>query len=158
MTAMSIKRTGAILLGCAALTACGGAEPAPEPVEQIVVSKPGAEKAFSPALTDGRTLDTVAAGEAAFAACTACHVAKAGAASMAGPNLHGVFGRKAGALGDFQYSEALAGSNIVWNQTELDAYIADPAGNVAGTIMVAGAVGDSETRAAIIAYLQSLSS
>lgn len=136
------------------LTACGGS-PEQEVVEQIVVRGPG-EAAPVSADAAATATDLVAAGEAAFALCTGCHVAEAGEASRAGPNLYGVVGREAGALDDFAYSDALAGSGIIWDADQLDAYIANPTGAVSGTIMSAGAVEDSDQRAAIIAYLESL--
>lgn len=149
----NVAAVAAVLLA-PAVTACGG--PAEEPVvEQIVVREPGEPVPVS-AGAQGSP-DLVAAGEAAFAMCSACHVAQQGARSAAGPNLHGVVGRQAGILEDFAYSEALAASGIAWDQQELDRFLADPAGAVPGTIMVAGAVDDEKRRAAIIAYLSSLS-
>jgi len=145
------------------LAACGGSQEPAEVVEQIKVRDPGDPvKAVAPAADTGDTAgeaagDLVAAGEAAFAVCSGCHVAEKGAASMAGPNLHGVFGRKAGALDDFAYSEALAGSGITWDIASLDRFLASPTGYVEGTSMAAGAVTDADQRAAIVAYLRSLS-
>ncbi|MFL0355826.1 c-type cytochrome [Erythrobacter sp. GH1-10] len=133
-----------------ALAACGS-DPAPEPVEQIVVREPGAAPA--PVEAAG---DIVAAGRKAFAMCTGCHVAKAGEPSAAGPNLYGVVGRAAGSLDDFAYSEELAGSGITWDAASLDRYLADPQAAVPGTSMSAGAVPDDDRRAAIIAYLETL--
>ena len=138
-----------------ALAACGD-DPAPDPVEQIVVSEPG--KGAGPASNPtAEGTDLVAAGQAAFAACSGCHVAEQGAESMAGPNLYGVVGRKAASLEDFAYSDALKASGITWTDAEIDAFIANPSGKVPGTSMAAGAVSDAETRAAIVAYLGSLS-
>ncbi|MBV7266364.1 c-type cytochrome [Erythrobacter ani] len=142
------------LLLTPAVAACGGSEEQPV-VEQIVVREPG-----DPLLACGGTdaaPDLLAAGRSAFAMCSSCHVAEAGEPSSAGPNLHGVVGRRAGALSDFVYSEALSTSQITWDQTQLDRFLADPSGTVPGTIMVAGAVDDPDRRAAIIAYLANLS-
>ena len=137
------------------LTACGSSE---QPVvEQIVVREPG-QVASSPAAASERgPVDLVAAGEAAFAVCSGCHVAEAGEPSGAGPNLHGVVGRQAAALDDFAYSDALAGSDITWDIAELDRFLANPSGYAPGTTMVAGSVSNGEQRAAIVAYLGSLS-
>lgn len=142
----AIVTASALALG---VTACAS-DPAPDPVEQIVVREPGEA---------GKVIAAKAplSGEAAFAACSGCHVAEKGEASMAGPNLYGVVGRKAAALEDFAYSDALAGSGIIWTEAELDAFLADPSAKVPGTSMAAGAVSDAETRAAIVAYLRSLS-
>ncbi|MBD2841078.1 c-type cytochrome [Erythrobacter rubeus] len=135
------------------VSACGGSEEQAV-VEQIVVREPGDPAPIPSVPADAP--DLVAAGKSAFAMCSACHVAEAGEPSLAGPNLHGVVGRQAGVLGDFAYSEALATSQITWDEAQLDRFLADPAGTLPGTIMVAGAVGDAERRAAIIAYLTSL--
>lgn len=131
------------------VAACGSAE-TPEVVEQIVVREPG-QAGAAPAQAE--TLDLVALGEDAFQMCTGCHVNEAGARSTAGPNLHGVVGRVAGGVEGYPYSEALAASQIIWDEASLDAYLTDPGGYMPGTDMLAGAVPDDETRAAIIAYL-----
>ena len=99
----------------------------------------------------------VALGEEAFQMCTGCHNADPGGPSMAGPNLHGVFGRKAGANPDFLYSDALVASGITWDYASLDRFLSNPAAYVEGTSMVAGAVRNGEQRAAIVAYLASTS-
>lgn len=137
------------------LSACGGSAEQTV-VEQIVVRDRGEATPVAAPAGDAPA-DLIAAGEAAFAMCTGCHVAESGEASMAGPNLYGVVGRPAGSLDDFAYSEALAGSGITWDAAQLDRYIADPTAAVSGTIMSVGAVQDDERRAAIIAYLESLS-
>lgn len=150
----------AALLPALALVACSS-EPAPGPVEQIVVREPGAPPVQQPtaeSATDaGDEAALIAAGKSAYAMCSGCHVIDADAASTAGPNLHAVAGRAAAARDDFAYSDALKAANITWSDSELDAYLSDPAGKVSGTTMVAGAVQDAEKRAAIIAYLKSLS-
>ena len=68
-----------------------------------------------------------------------------------------MIGRQAGSLEGFAYSDALAASDIVWDAQTLDRFLADPAASVPGTYMAVGAVPDDERRAAIIAYLESLS-
>lgn len=157
MTKSILCRFALITLSSAALAACGS-QSASDPVEQIVVSEPGEEKGYASAASDDGegAGDNIAAGQAAFAICTGCHVAEKGAASTAGPNLYGIIGRKAGSVQDFAYSEALAGANLVWDEAQLNAYIANPSGAVPGTSMVAGAVEDADARAAIIAYLAAI--
>jgi cytochrome c len=70
-----------------------------------------------------------------------------------GPNLHGLFGRKAGSVPGFNYSPALKASKIVWNAQTLDQFLAAPAQKVPGTRMPMK-VTDPAKRAALIAYLK----
>lgn len=147
-----MHRSALLVLAVLTLAACGSK--AEDPVEQIVVRKPGEAAGAAPA--PAAAGDLLAKGKAAFAACSSCHVAAPGAASGIGPNLHGVVGRKAGTLAGFAYSEAMAKSGITWTEAELNAFLANPQGKVPGTAMAAGQVADAERRAAVVAYLASL--
>lgn len=137
------------------LAACG-ADPAPGPVEQIIVREPGAAPAaVAGTAVAGEPVSTlVAEGKAAFANCSACHTAEKGGANGAGPNLFGIIGKPAGQVAGFAYSDALKASGIIWTTAELDGYIADPAAKIPGTTMVAGAIADPAKRQAVIAYLE----
>jgi cytochrome c len=86
--------------------------------------------------------------------CALCHSNVAGKVSPLAPNLVGVVGRKAGTT-TFNYSTAMAASNIVWTRPNLDKYLAAPAKMVAGTKMGV-AVADAKQRAALIDYLATL--
>ncbi len=137
------------------VTACGSSEQ-PEVVEQIVVRDRG--EAAPAVEADAGATDLIAMGEDAFQMCTGCHVVESGARSTAGPNLFGVVGRTIGGLEGYSYSDALAGSELTWDEANLDQFLTDPAGYLPGTDMLAGAVRDDEERAAIIAYLANQSS
>lgn len=71
------------------------------------------------------------AGKVVSAQCKACHIFEADKPSRpTGPNLHDVFGRKAGSRTDFpKYSEGMQGANakgLVWTDDQINEYVADP--------------------------------
>jgi cytochrome c len=86
--------------------------------------------------------------------CRACHTLEKGGAQTAGPNLHGVFGRKAGTAEGFQFSEAMIKSGIVWDDTTMAEYNRDPKGKVPGTKMVFNGVKQAGQLADLVAFLK----
>jgi cytochrome c len=90
-----------------------------------------------------------------FERCTACHSATEATRDL-GPNLAGVFGRKAGSREDFRYSRALSRSGIVWDEQSLDAYLKAPEQFVPGNRMAFEGITSDAERAAIIQYLKTL--
>ena len=70
-----------------------------------------------------------------------------------GPRHRGVFGRKAAALPDYDYSPALKASNLVWDEATLDKWLTDPSALVPGTKMIFS-VDDAQDRADVIAFLK----
>lgn len=95
----------------------------------------------------------VVRGELLGLACAACHRFRAGEGTLIGPNLHGVFGRPAGAVAGFEYSPALLQSGLVWTPRSLEAWLEDPAGFVAGTTMPFTGYRSATDRRDLIAYL-----
>jgi cytochrome c len=83
--------------------------------------------------------------------CTACHSIDV---SLAGPSHRGVFGRKAGAVSDFDYSPALKKSAVIWNEKNLDKWLANPEKFIPGQKMGIS-VSDAKQREDLIAYLKS---
>ena len=73
--------------------------------------------------------------------------------TLVGPNLHGMFGRRAAALEGFDYSPGLRASGLVWTPRALEAWLQDPAGFVAGTKMTFTGYRSAEDRRDLIAYL-----
>lgn len=93
-----------------------------------------------------------AAGEKVFNQCKACHTVQAGQ-NRVGPSLHGVVGRKAAAVEGFKYSDAMKNSNLTWDATTLDKYLADPKGFIPGNKMAFAGLKKPEDRANVVAYL-----
>jgi len=86
--------------------------------------------------------------------CTGCHALDA---DHEGPRLKGVVGRMAGTVKTFQYSTPLQKAGFTWDEARLDKWLTDTESVVPDNDM-SFRVPKSEERAAIIAYLKSLSS
>jgi cytochrome c len=85
--------------------------------------------------------------------CSGCHALDA---DHEGPRLRGVFGRPAGKVTTFKYSEALQKAKVTWDEAELDKWLTDTESIVPDNDM-GFRVPKQEERAAIISYLKSLS-
>jgi cytochrome c len=72
-----------------------------------------------------------------------------------GPRLHDVFGRRAGSVAGFPYSQALRNSGMIWNEKNLDLWLANPEELVKGNDMEFR-VADAGERARLIGYFKSL--
>jgi cytochrome c len=85
--------------------------------------------------------------------CSGCHSLDR---DKEGPRLGGVYGRPAGSVASFNYSDALKSSHITWDANSLDKWLAGPDKVVPDTDM-AFHLENAGERAAIIAYLKELS-
>lgn len=100
----------------------------------------------------------IAAGQAAFARCQACHNAAQGGADGIGPNLFGVVGGPVMHRAGFAYSAAMSAHKAeapTWGYDELDHFITAPGRYVPGTKMSFAGIRDTQTRINLIAYLRS---
>ena len=94
-----------------------------------------------------------AAGQAIFARCRICHNVQAGAPNTVGPNLHGVFGRKAGSLPNFAYSAGMKDSGVVWSDDTLRKYLDNPKDFIPGNKMAFPGIKDENDISNLLAYL-----
>lgn len=94
------------------------------------------------------------AGAAVYARCAGCHAL---AYDRTGPRHCGLFGRRAGAVPGFAYSDALRRSGIVWDARSLDRFLSGPDRMVPGTTMTYAGVPDARERSALIAWLKQAS-
>ena len=82
--------------------------------------------------------------------CTGCHSLDA---NRVGPMHRGVYGRKAGSVRDFDYSDALKRAAVVWDEATLDRWLSGPPDFVPGSKM-GFRVGSPADRADLIAFLR----
>src|SRR3989442_14317740 len=154
--------TAVCLGGLFFLTACGKpsqpsadqpaapSEPASAPAAPLSDADKKAILASLPAAYQTADLED---GQSKFALCKSCHTTAAGGPDTVGPNLHGVFGRKAGTKPGFSYSDGLKATGITWNADHIDHWITDPRKVVPGTKMTHARMTDPKARTDLVAYL-----
>ncbi|WP_372624369.1 hypothetical protein [Falsiroseomonas sp.] len=95
-------------------------------------------------------------GARVWRACAACHALTGGdSGNMAGPHLHGLFGRRMGSLPGYEYSERLARGDIVWTrETVADLFTRGPDVVTPGTKMPIQTLGNEEDLRALLDFLE----
>jgi cytochrome c len=105
----------------------------------------------NPAMTEVGPGADAASGKVLFEKrCTGCHSLER---NKEGPRLAGVYGRKAGSVADFSYSNGLKSSKITWDGAMLDRWLTDPDAVVRDNDM-AFHVSNPRERADIIEFLR----
>jgi cytochrome c len=97
-----------------------------------------------------QTVGDAARGEMLYQTCKLCHSLDK---NEVGPMHRGVVGRAAGAVPNYDYSQPLKASKIVWTESNLDKWLTNPQAFVPGTKMLYQ-VDSPQDRADIIAFLK----
>jgi len=111
--------------------------------------------AVSPAWAQDDKEAAIKAGETVFAQCRACHQVGPTAKNTVGPILNGLFGRVAGTVEGYNYSEANKKSGITWDEKVFAEYIENPRAKIPGTKMAYAGLKDPKRVENLIAYLKS---
>jgi cytochrome c len=151
-----------VVAGTCLLAACGPA-PADHPANPIEPAS--APTAAAAPMTDAEQAAALAAlpapynaadldnGQRKFALCRSCHMITPNGGNLTGPNLHGVFGRRAGSVATFNYSQAVRNAGFTWDAQHLDNWLSNPRTFLPGTKMTFAGIHDPTDRRDLIAYL-----
>ena len=118
-------------------------EPTPDQAKAILATLPAAYQ--------GADIEN---GKHKFVQCAACHTLTQGGPNMIGPNLYGVFGRKAGTATGYDYSDGVKAAGFTWDADHINTWITDPRTMIANTKMTFVGLKDAKDRTDVIAYLK----
>ena len=105
VSVLAIAATTLVLAGCGQSSSQSGQAAAPPaPPAQAT---PDQVKTLLAELPAPYNTGDIVNGKSKFTQCAACHTTAEGGSNLTGPNLYGIFGRKAGSLPGYAYSDAL---------------------------------------------------
>jgi cytochrome c len=145
LTMFAVVGAALTLAACGPKTggADGSATPADPAAKAMVATLPAPFNSGDPV-----------AGETVFMRCRACHTTVKDGPNMTGPNLWGLFGRKAGSRADYGYSDPMKAAGFTWDAEHLDKWLTEPRAFVPGTKMSFIGLHDPKERLDVIAYLK----
>jgi nitrite reductase (NO-forming) len=126
------------------------------PSHERMAASPSAQTSGQGTPAPTAAIGDVAAGKLVFRKCQACHSLERGKNGL-GPSLAGLIGKKASDVPNYNYSQAMKGSNLTWDVATLDAYLSDPQKLVPGNKMPFPGLKTENERNAVIAFLTSTS-
>ena len=152
---LSLAAVAAVLAGCSKPASAPDQAATPtEPASAPAAPTPEQIKASLATLPAPYSAGDIENGKRKFTQCAACHTAGEGGPNMTGPNLYGIFGRKAGTAANFSYSDGLKAAGWTWDAAHIDTWITDPRAVIPGTRMSFAGLKDPKDRADVIAYLK----
>ncbi|GBE42626.1 cytochrome c2 precursor [bacterium BMS3Bbin10] len=90
--------------------------------------------------------------------CSLCHTLTSDGGNRAGPTLYRLFGRRAGTLPGYPYSDTLKNADIIWSAETIELLFGlGPSHYLPGTKMPLQKISDPKKREALIAYLKTAS-
>jgi cytochrome c len=103
-------------------------------------------------VTAGASADEPGAAE--LQKCKICHALIQNGPNRVGPDLFGVFGRKAGSVAGFKYSDSMKQSGIVWDDETLAKFLRDPKESLPGNRMSFPGIKDDAVLHDLLAQLK----
>jgi cytochrome c len=89
--------------------------------------------------------------------CQSCHTFAKGEPNRVGPNLYNIVDEPRGVGRGFNFTQAMKSKGGKWTFEELNKFLTDPRGYIPGTAMTFAGVKNDQTRADVIAFLDTLS-
>jgi len=96
------------------------------------------------------------AGAEVFKRCAVCHTTQKGGGDGLGPNLSGVMGRKSATRPGYAYSAPLKKAGLIWNEANLNKWVAGPQRLVPGNKMMFPGLSSKKQQADVVAFLGTL--
>ncbi len=93
-------------------------------------------------------------GKRLFNRCKACHNLTASVRTRLGPNLDGLFGKKAGTATNYKYSKALIEADIIWTEQTIEEWLKKPNAFLPGNKMTFAGMRKQQDRKDLIAFLK----
>jgi cytochrome c len=109
---------------------------------------------FGLALSGPAMAQDLEAGQRSFNKCRACHQVGEEAKNLVGPKLNGLFGRVAGTIEGYSYSEANKKSGITWDEATFATYIKNPRASMPGNKMAFAGITNEKEVGDLTAFLK----
>ena len=95
-------------------------------------------------------------GQKLFKKCVHCHTYNQHQGHRIGPNLYGMFGRKAGSIADDDCSEAWKTADCTWSKKTLDTYLTAPHRMIPNKRMPFNGFSKADDRRALTIYMKTI--